>query len=247
VPTRHSEAETVDLMAAMRERSAQRGRRRRPKGAEVPGLDNAPVDALPLEELAKDPREELPPTAHTHPEDDPEIIKEGPAERRIGSDAAARKARRAEPTQPVRQSRPSPERPSGRRRSTNAGATDRQERQGRPERQGSADNTPPEATDDEYIRRSDIADLTDDVPDDPTGDMPDDGPDETYEPRGSRGARAPEEDADLSDVSELADGTDGEVLEPRVAARASKPASTRRSGRPSVPSWDDIMFGRRTD
>src|SRR6478735_7834514 len=53
---RRREGETVDLMAAMRERSAQRGRRRRPKSTEVPGLDEAPEEALPLEEVARDPR-----------------------------------------------------------------------------------------------------------------------------------------------------------------------------------------------
>ena len=71
---RRREGETVDLMAAMRERSAQRGRRRRPKSTEVPGLDEAPEEALPLEEVARDPRDELPPPAHTHPEDDPEVV-----------------------------------------------------------------------------------------------------------------------------------------------------------------------------
>ena len=100
---RRREGETVDLMAAMRERSAQRGRRRRPKSTEVPGLDEAPEEALPLEELAGDPRDELPPPAHTHPEDDPEVVKTGSVEQRVGVDAARRKARRTEPTQPVRQ------------------------------------------------------------------------------------------------------------------------------------------------
>ena len=230
VPTRHSEAETVDLMAAMRERSAQRGRRRRPKGADVPGLDNAPDDALPLEELAKDPRQELPPPAHTHPEDDPEIVKEGPADRRIGAEAAARKARRAEPTQPVRQSGPSPERPAGRRRS---GATARQDRQDRQERQPRPDDEAPAVADD-YSHRSDIADLTD------AADAADDLTDVTD-------VTDLTDLTDLAEVKELADGTDGEIVEPRVTARAGKSASTRRSGRPSVPSWDDIMFGRRSE
>ena len=103
--TRRREGETVDLMAAIRERSSQRGRRRRPKSAEVPGLDEAPEEALPLEELARDPRDELPPPAHTHPEDDPEVIKTGSMADRVGVDAARRKARRTEPTQPVRQAR----------------------------------------------------------------------------------------------------------------------------------------------
>ncbi|WP_330473573.1 septation protein SepH [Terrabacter sp. C0L_2] len=106
---RRREGETVDLMAAMRERSSQRGRRRRPRSTEVPGLDEAPEEALPLEELAADPRDELPPPAHTHPEDDPEVVKTGTVEQRVGVEAAQRKARRTEPTQPVRQV---PERPS---------------------------------------------------------------------------------------------------------------------------------------
>src|SRR6478609_4443132 len=100
---RRREGETVDLMAAMRERSAQRGRRRRPKSTEVPGLDEAPEEALPLEEVARDPRDELPPPAHTHPEDDPEVVKTGTVEERVGAEAAQRKVRRTEPTQPVRQ------------------------------------------------------------------------------------------------------------------------------------------------
>ena len=101
--TRRREGETVDLMAAMRERSAQRGRRRRPKSTEVPGLDEAPEEALPLEEVARDPRDELPPPAHTHPEDDPEVVKTGTVEERVGAEAAQRQVRRTEPTQPVRQ------------------------------------------------------------------------------------------------------------------------------------------------
>ncbi|WP_374969376.1 septation protein SepH [Terrabacter sp. BE26] len=111
--TRRREGETVDLMAAIRERSSQRGRRRRPKSAEVPGLDEAPEEALPLEELARDPRDELPPPAHTHPEDDPEVIKTGSMADRVGADAARRQARRTEPTQPVRQARTVPPEAAG--------------------------------------------------------------------------------------------------------------------------------------
>lgn len=118
--TRRRDGETVDLMAAMRERSAQRGRRRRPRSTEVPGLDEAPEEALPLDELAADPRDELPPPAHTHPEDDPDVVKTGTVESRVGVEAARRQARRTEPTQPVRQSTeqpagaaPSRQRPTG--------------------------------------------------------------------------------------------------------------------------------------
>ena len=183
-PTRRTEGETVDLMAAMRERSAQRGRRRRTTGADVPGLDNAPDEALPLEELAKDPREELPPPAHTHPEDDPDVTSHGTVEERVGADAAARKARRAERTQPVRQASEAPARSATGRRN---GA-----RQAVPEQPGGLD-------------------ALEELVVEPAADKPD---------------RAAKEG---------------------VAAVAPKPATTRKSGRPSVPSWDDIMFGRRGD
>jgi hypothetical protein len=33
--------------------------------------------------------------------------------------------------------------------------------------------------------------------------------------------------------------------EPRPAPAKAAPAPPRRNGRPSVPSWDDIMFGAR--
>ncbi len=67
------DGEPLDLVAAMRQRNAQRGRRRRPRGADVPGLDGAPEEALPLEELALDPRDHVPPPAqHPHPDDEAE-------------------------------------------------------------------------------------------------------------------------------------------------------------------------------
>ena len=47
--------EPVDLMEAIRERSAARGRRRRGRGADVPGIDDAPEGALPLENLTRRP------------------------------------------------------------------------------------------------------------------------------------------------------------------------------------------------
>jgi hypothetical protein len=45
----------------------------------------------------------------------------------------------------------------------------------------------------------------------------------------------------------------GELIEERATsgdprpAPARRPSTARKSGRPSVPSWDDIMFGRRGD
>ena len=67
--------EPLDLMSAMRERAAHRGRARRRKSA--PGqtpLDEAPrEDALPLEDIAFDPDSmpPPPPAQGTHPKDEP--------------------------------------------------------------------------------------------------------------------------------------------------------------------------------
>jgi hypothetical protein len=67
--------EPLDLMSAMRERAAHRGRGRRRKSA--PGqtpLDEAPrEDALPLEDIAFDPDSmpPPPPARGTHPKDEP--------------------------------------------------------------------------------------------------------------------------------------------------------------------------------
>jgi hypothetical protein len=48
------------------------------------------------------------------------------------------------------------------------------------------------------------------------------------------------------------DGDAHEVIEERPLAPRAKPTprpapAARRSGRPSVPSWDDIMFGRKNE
>ena len=232
-PSRRREGETVDLMAAIRERSAQRGRRRRPKSAEVPGLDSAPEEALPLEELAGDPREELPPPAHTHPEDDPEVVKSGTTEERVGAEVARRRARRAEPTQPVRQV-PDDAPPAG-ADGAQTGV------------KGAPLDTAGEVTD--------AADTTDDVAEaDPHARPSAPRPLVSVAPAVSDAG--PSSTHDLDDVRDADAGNqdeyDDDVIEQRAAAPDTKPAPkpappARKSGRPSVPSWDDIMFGRRND
>ncbi|MBC9823601.1 septation protein SepH [Terrabacter sp. MAHUQ-38] len=230
-PSRRREGETVDLMAAMRERSSQRGRRRRPKSAEVPGLDSAPEEALPLEELARDPREEIPPPAHTHPEDDPEVVKSGTTEERVGPEVARRRARRAEPTQPVQQV-PDDATPTG-ADGARTGAT------GEATVTDAADTTDAShATEDEGEARSTAPRSLASV----ASTVSDEGPTSAH---------------DIGDVRDLEAGDDrghydDDVLEQRAAAPDPKPAPkpgppARKSGRPSVPSWDDIMFGRRND
>ncbi|KRC89894.1 hypothetical protein ASE25_10235 [Terrabacter sp. Root85] len=258
--------ETVDLMAAMRERSAQRGRRRRPKSTEVPGLDEAPEEALPLEELAGDPRDELPPPAHTHPEDDPEVVKTGSVEQRVGVDAARRKARRTEPTQPVRQA-PEP-----------TTDQDADPAPGEPGPVGAHEPERPPASEPESdaeqhgtheIGLADVeADAADAVVDEtPSEPVPVEQPlrpamrrreDARRLSRVPTAQSEPSLDADDGDESAEPDEPDEpeddgyDVVEQRAAAPAAKPVPrpappARKSGRPSVPSWDDIMFGRKND
>lgn len=236
-PSRRREGETVDLMAAMRERSALRGRRRRPKSTEVPGLDSAPEEALPLEELAGDPRDELPPPAHTHPEDDPEVVKSGTTEERVGAEAARRRARRAEPTQPVHQV---PEKaPSQAAVDAGSDVTD----DGTRDERTPDDGTPLAGTTD---NTADVAPRGDERPSRPR-------PLARVAPAAADDAASMRHDLDPLDVdnADPADDYD-DVLEQRAAAPDPKPAPKpgpppRKSGRPSVPSWDDIMFGRKND
>ncbi|CAN7363499.1 septation protein SepH [Terrabacter sp. LjRoot27] len=276
---RRREGETVDLMAAMRERSAQRGRRRRPKSTEVPGLDEAPEEALPLQELAGDPRDELPPPAHTHPEDDPEVVKTGSVEQRVGVDAARRKARRTEPTQPVRQAPeqstaapgpdpdPDPDPAEPAPDSDPADLTREPERESAGQPEPAAEAVSESAAELDQHRRQEV-DLDDaaEVADDPT-DRSSSDPEPVEEPlrpaahrredsrrlsRVPAGKGEPSPAAEDRDESGEPDDDGYDVVEQRAAAPAAKPVPrpappARKSGRPSVPSWDDIMFGRKND
>ena len=182
-------AEPLDLMTAMRERSAARARRRpgprrdTPPPAptaspvtptHVPGAADAPEEAVPLEHIAYDPATmPPPPSAHGYPgahahwdvSDQPDTAT-GEAE--DAADAAA--------------SLP----------------------------EGTADGTP--AVD--------------------AGAVPGSGPEAVED--------------DQTDEDE--DDAQAEAAQKPAApeeAPARRSASARRSGRPSVPSWDDIMFGAR--
>ncbi|MBW8729704.1 MAG: hypothetical protein JF622_01605 [Terrabacter sp.] len=62
----------------------------------------------------------------------------------------------------------------------------------------------------------------------------------------------PSSEADDRDESAELEDEGYDVVEQRAAAPAAKPGPrpappARKSGRPSVPSWDDIMFGRKND
>jgi hypothetical protein len=305
----------VDLMEAMRERSAQRVRRRRGRGADVPGLDTAPEDALPLEDLARAPRrDEEPPAAHGHPEDDPRARaaraprdrgagdtagrpRKRPTTKRTGPGATRAAAsrgdegraperksnvsRRSEETQPLPQSRrrpPAPADEDARRDQVVDDAEGFEDGQGfeaMEDFEDLEDFEDFEQFDDLDERKNrngpkdrkglDNRDV--DVDDVDNLDELDDGGPETALEHTARIAGATPGAADrgaglaptgaADETYPVLDDSDDppadEVTAARPKARPVPPTrpssrpSTRKSGRPSVPSWDDIMFGRKGD
>ncbi|HEU5144828.1 MAG TPA: septation protein SepH [Dermatophilaceae bacterium] len=194
--------ETVDLMAAMRERSAQRGRRRRSKVSEVPGLDRTPVEALPLAELARDPAElGPPPAAHPHPTDDPDASRSAPSSADESSDESS-----GGPS-----GGPSDVHRSGERRS--------------------AGTRPGAFVDDDR-----------DDDDRTAGHEPDSGDESDPHSGAARrtGTDAGREAPERGPAAASGTGSGSPAGSP-------KPPPARKPGRTSVPSWDDIMFGRRPD
>jgi hypothetical protein len=180
-PAARAQNEPVDLMTAMRERSAVRGRRsggrrKAPSPAELPGEGRALEDALPLEDLRYDRATDgLPPPAHGHPDDDPEVIRAVDAVVPVsgGAQATGDPGPALEPDAPTE--------PDA--------------------------STEPESTDPESTKR--------------VGTPPE-------QPAARAGA------------------TRGSAAADKVQA-GTKDAAGRKSGRASVPSWDDIMFGARRD
>lgn len=211
--TSHRSADTLDLMEAMRERSSQRGRRRRNRAAEVPGIDQAPEQALPLEELGRPHPDEPPPAAHPHPRDDPTATPT-PA-----------------PTQTPAPT-PNPEAKRGR-----GGAT----------RRATADKVPDDAGNHPAAELESAAPLTSEqLQDEQRG--PAGGP--ARPPAGPPLAEGPAAEAPAPEDDGADDPPADEVSETKtrpVPRRPASRASTRKSGRPSVPSWDDIVFGRKPD
>ncbi len=165
-PGRHPrDAESIDLMAAMRERSSRRGQRRRPRPSDTPAPETSPPDAPPLVPLPGSV-------------DD---IESAPGDDALAHDSGV---------------------PTGGAAPNSAAA--------RPEAA---------AGDGESGDTSEQA-----LPDGPsTGVTASDG-----------------------------EGRRSTPPVPRPQPRRPKPsphkgASARKSGRPSVPSWDDIMFGKKSD
>ncbi|MEO7132072.1 MAG: septation protein SepH [Dermatophilaceae bacterium] len=242
-PRRRRSEETVDLMAAMRERSAHRGRRRRPKASEAPGLAHAPEDALPLEQLALTPAQVgPPPAAHLHPEDDPEATRIEPASAEVSIPEA--------PTPEATQDRPTPVSapPAEREQPNPPGATSEAGEAGEditpeptPEPETLPEPSPepsrePAATDSAvHDDRPAATEPTEAEPAATDAAVPDDRPAATPALPGIEPDTEPDHQPEADPDT------------PPDAQPAAKPAAARRSGRPSVPSWDDIMFGRKGD
>ncbi|TQM57752.1 septation protein SepH [Humibacillus xanthopallidus] len=227
--------EPLDLVAAMRQRNAQRGRRRRPRGADVPGLDEAPEEALPLEELALDPRDHVPPPAqHPRPEDEAEQA----ADTNDTDDVADTDT------------------------DDTAGVADVDEVD------ELDDGLPGDSLVEDDGHDDDVDDV--DAVDDTGGAAPDEAvperatppvapPKPGPRPRPAERTQPVRQGAPTSTSSAAraddAQDDGSELIEEQVPAPAAaspkRPAparpATRKGGRPSVPSWDDIMFGRKGD
>jgi hypothetical protein len=215
-PERPRGDETVDLMAAMRERSAQRGRRRRTKAAEVPGLDRAPVEALPLAELAGDPSQlGPPPAAHPHPADDPDA--------RLTADDDGEGVQDAEDTiapdesDALREPAAHDDHATSRPTTPAAHLSPHEEQTDQPGR----------SSDDGTRRPARVAATHD------------------RSTAASAAMAGAARRTGTDHGSAAARPTGGTA--PAPAGPKPKPPPTRKSGRPSVPSWDDIMFGRKPD
>lgn len=206
--------EPLDLVAAMRQRNAQRGRRRRPRGADVPVLDEAPEEALPLEELALDPRDYVaPPAQHPHPDDEADHLAD--LADGAGPDAEVDEGEEGDDIDDV---------------ASGSGAPDEAD-ESEP-----APAAPHKAAPPKPAPRGRQGERTQPVRQSP--------------PRGKT-TPAAAVDAEHGD----GEGEGDELIEEQVPAPAAvspkRPApprpAPRKGGRPSVPSWDDIMFGRKGD
>jgi hypothetical protein len=188
--------EPLDLMTAMRERAAHRGRPRRRKGAasQTP-VDGAPrEDALPLVELDYDPETSPPPPGARgpHPFDEPDGV---------GADVL--------PAVPA-----------------------------------AFDATGPEHLE-EPVEEEPVEEVVD-VAVEETGDGAAEAPGTTAQDGPPAGPPADEPAAEAEADHVAATGTDAAQRARATAPQdGERPTPRRRAGRPSVPSWDDVMFGAK--
>lgn len=211
--------EPVDLMTAMRERASARGRRpsRRKSAPSHTPVDESPrVDALPLEDIAYDPESMPPPPGARGPHPADADVADG-----VGDDVLPSAADTGDTNDgDTSDTLPLPgtlDSPEPSPGPADAAPAD-EVGGGVPTAQDElvADEPPTAATPEETVTTEAPADEA------PTGEAPaDEAPaDETKAPQAGEAKPTP--------------------AAPREAA---KPA--RRNGRPSVPSWDDVMFGAK--
>ncbi len=263
----------VDLMSAIREHSSVRGRRRggrRRDVAHTPVEEEPRLDALPIEDLAGEPGTP-PPAAGPHPFDEEDAPTgggegdEAPGSPGAGSGLAGDElAGSAEPAESAEnpESGPAAE-------AATAAQPDVSDVVPAAEPEGATiPDLPGEDADATDPPRGDAADATDppegdaaasDLPrehadaDPPGGDTA--VPVPPAEAAGTTGDPRPTRTADGADGAETTEATTDETTEATTddaadeptdpAAGRSRRGGSRRRGRTSVPSWDEVMFGGR--
>ncbi|GAA1179288.1 hypothetical protein GCM10009584_21360 [Ornithinimicrobium humiphilum] len=259
----HVEDEAADLMATMRERRQARGRRRRsePVREDRPrptgGIDNEP---LPLEDLDYDPqRMGDPPAAHPRgsaPESPTPVaapvVDDAAEEVEDEGRAASSRSRRERRRLRIPKLPPVPGEPEDEDTGTDDAelsyARTRDPQEVSFEEFFGTDEELLEVGDDELLVAEeevlvvedevvvevddapDVPDLAPDVPEDLEPDVPDVADEDPDVP----------EDLEPDMPDETPEASDDAPDEPEDRSAGQ---SGRRKGRPSVPSWDDIMFG----
>lgn len=238
----------VDLVAAMRERSKNRRRKGR---AATTAQQDFPEDAAPREQL--DTSGEAPPVG-SHPREDELADVEAAAGEAAAGDTD-RTAADENTTPSVEHLGHDPvtgtadlfadlHTEESAKESTEESAA---ESTAKP---GASEDTTEDTTKDTTKDVGDDSEVSDEGTDEGTNESSDESSDsddasevtnESEESEGSEGSDDPE---DATDVP--ADDKPAERAAPRDAGTVvpDRPSSARK-GRPSVPSWDDIMFGRR--
>lgn len=225
------EESAVDLMSVMRERAASRRRRpkRRPTPTDTPiPPEEMPDDARPVEHLDLDSTDEPPQGSHADPDDlDAERGSDDSTEPTDDTDGPEH-----DPVTGTRDLFGDLEAVSDSRATKQRGRKRSRRKAGPP----LAEETPQEPSADELVE---AAPTDDDAVAEADGAPQSDA--EPEPPEAPADDAVPEPDEDDKPAEDDEEGTESGT--PDVPSRQG---STRK-GRPSVPSWDDIMFGSRRE
>ena len=246
-PERTPREEPLDLMTAMRERASARGKRsggrRKSAPAQTP-VDDAPRDdALPLEDIAYDPETMPPPPAArgTHPDDEADAVGDDvmpaapapeeaeatatqPADTEVAAETLDPDAEDAVTTRetPVAE-QPAAEQPVAEQAVAEQDVVEE----------------PAAATDADTEAAADVPDAELEAQAPPVEDAP--APAEQ--------AAEPVTEVVAEPVSDTVGDTDepaqAPAPEPEPAPSPGPARPARKKGRPSVPSWDDVVFGAK--